>query len=83
MIDKMAILCSSIPVFNAPSDLLTDLERSFYNHFIKRTTIDPFLSFLCAGTGEGVWPRKLNAEVVKIAVRRRVTWDGGRSVLCV
>jgi hypothetical protein len=27
--------------------------------------------------GEGVWPRKLNAEVVKIAVRRRVTWDGG------
>lgn len=33
--------------------------------------------------GEGVRPRKLNAEAVKIAVRRRVTWDGGRSVLCV
>jgi hypothetical protein len=52
MIDKMALLCSSIPLFNALSDLLTDLERSFYNHFIKRTAIDPFLGLLCAGTGD-------------------------------
>ena len=51
MIDKMALLCSSIPLINALSDLLTDLERSFYNHFIKCTTIDPFISFLCPGTG--------------------------------
>ncbi|KAF8539146.1 hypothetical protein BDD12DRAFT_839363 [Trichophaea hybrida] len=28
-------------------------------------------------------PRKLNSELVKVAVRKRVTWDGGRSVLCV
>ncbi|KAF8244386.1 hypothetical protein K440DRAFT_609685 [Wilcoxina mikolae CBS 423.85] len=30
-----------------------------------------------------VMPRKLNSELVKVAVRKRVTWDGGRSVLCV
>jgi len=52
MIDKMALLCSSIPLFNALSDLLTDLERSFYNHFIKRTASDPFLGIFCAGTGD-------------------------------
>jgi len=52
MIDKMALLCLSIPLLNPLSDLLTDLERSFYNHFIKRAAIDPFLSFLCAGTGD-------------------------------
>jgi len=54
MINKMALLCSSIPLFNALSDYLTDLERSFYNHFIKRTAIDPFLGFLCGGTGDFV-----------------------------
>jgi len=43
MIDKMALLCSSIPLFNALSDLLTVLERSFCNHFINRTAIDYFL----------------------------------------
>jgi len=52
MIDKMALLCSSIPLFNALSDLLTDLEHSFDNHFIKHTAIDPFLGILCAGTGD-------------------------------
>ena len=52
MIDKMAVLCSSIPLFNTLSDLLTDLERSSYNHFIKCTNIDPFLGFLCAVTGD-------------------------------
>jgi len=52
MIDKMALLCSNIPLFNAVSDLLADLERSFYNHFIKHTTIDPFLGCLGAGTGD-------------------------------
>jgi hypothetical protein len=52
MIDKMALPCSSIPLCCALSDLLTDLERSFYNHFINRTAIDPFLGFLCAGTGD-------------------------------
>jgi len=51
MIDKMALLCSSIPLFNALSDLLTDLQRSSYNHFIKRTAIDPFPAYVCAGTG--------------------------------
>ena len=50
MIDKMSFLCSSIPLFNALSDLLTELERPSYNHFIKHTPIDPFLGFLCAGT---------------------------------
>jgi hypothetical protein len=54
MIDKMAPLCSSIPLFNALSDLLTYLERSFYNHIIKDTAIDPFFGFLCAGTGDFV-----------------------------
>jgi len=49
--DKMALLCSSIPLFNALSDLLTDLEHSFYNHFIKLTAIDSFLGYLSAGTG--------------------------------
>ena len=52
MIDKMALLCSSIPLFNELSDLLTDLEDSFCNHFIKRTAIDSILSFVCAGTGD-------------------------------
>jgi hypothetical protein len=52
MIDKMALLCSSIPLFNAVSDHLTDLERSFYNHFVKCTAIDLFLGFRCAGTGD-------------------------------
>jgi hypothetical protein len=51
MIDKMALLCSRIPLFNALSDNLTDLERSFYNDFIKRTAIDPFLGLLYAETG--------------------------------
>ena len=51
MIDRMALLYSSIRFFNGLSDLLTDLQRSSYNHFIKRTAIDPFLGFLCAGTG--------------------------------
>jgi len=45
MIDKMALSCSSIPLFNALSDLLTDLERSFYNHFIKRSVIDHSSAF--------------------------------------
>ena len=48
----MALLCSRIPLFNALSDLLTDLERFFYNHFTRCTAIDPFLSILCAGTGD-------------------------------
>ena len=52
MIGKMALLYSNIPLFNALSDLLTDLERSFYNHFIKRTAIDTFLSSLCAVTSD-------------------------------
>jgi len=52
MIDKMALLCSSIPVFNALSHLLTDLERASYDRFIKCTAIDPFFGFLCVGTGD-------------------------------
>jgi hypothetical protein len=52
VIDKMALLCSSIPLFNALSDLLTDAKRYSNNHFIEHTTIDPFLRFLCAGTGD-------------------------------
>jgi hypothetical protein len=52
MMDKMALFCSSIPLFNALSDLLRDVERSFYNHFIKRTAIDPILGSLCSGTGD-------------------------------
>jgi len=43
MIDKMALLCSNIPVFNTLSDLLTDLMRSVRKHFIKRIAIDPVL----------------------------------------
>jgi len=54
MIDKKALLCSSIPLFNALSDHLTDRKRSFYNHFIKRTASDPFPGLLCAGTGDWV-----------------------------
>jgi len=46
MIDKMALLCSSIPLFNALPDLLTELECSFYNHFIIGTAIDWFLSIV-------------------------------------
>jgi hypothetical protein len=51
---KMALLCSGIPLFNALSDLLTDLEHSVYHHFIKRTAIDPFRGCLCAETGDFV-----------------------------
>jgi hypothetical protein len=54
VIDKMALLCSSIPLFNALSDLLTDAKRYSNNHFIERTTIDPFFRLLCAGTGDEV-----------------------------
>jgi len=51
MIENMALRCSSLPLFNAPSDLLTDPVCSCYTHIIKCTAINPFLSFLCAGTG--------------------------------
>jgi len=54
IIHKMALLCSSIPLFNALSNLLTDPERSILNHFIKCIAIDPFLGILCAGTGNWV-----------------------------
>jgi len=50
MIHKMALLCWRIPWITALSDLQKDLNRAFYNHFIKHTTIDSFLGFLCAGT---------------------------------
>jgi hypothetical protein len=46
----MSLLCLSIPLLHALSYLLTDLELSFYNRFMKCTAIDPFLSFLGAGT---------------------------------
>jgi len=52
MIDKMALLCSSIPMFNALSDYLTDLENSLNNHCIKRTAIDTLLSMICLGAGD-------------------------------
>jgi len=52
MIDQMALLYSSIPVFNTLSDLRTDLERSFPNHSIECTAIDRLLGVLCAGTGD-------------------------------
>jgi hypothetical protein len=52
MINKMALLCSSIPFIQRTSDLLTDLKRSFHNHFIKCTAIDLFFSLLYAGTGD-------------------------------
>jgi hypothetical protein len=50
IIYQMALHCSRIPLFNALSNLLTDLARSYYNHFIKYTAIDPFLSLFCTGT---------------------------------
>jgi len=50
--DKMTLLCSSIPLFKALSDLLTDLEGSFYNCFIKCTAIDPILGLPCEETGD-------------------------------
>lgn len=50
MIVKMELLLSSMPLFNARSNCLTYLERSFYYHFIKRTASDLFLAFLCAAT---------------------------------
>lgn len=54
MIDKMAPLCSSIPLFNTLSDLLTDSDASILNNFIKCIAIDPFLHILCADTGHWV-----------------------------
>jgi len=41
----MALLCWSIALINTLSDLLRDLDQSFYNHFIKCTAIDHSSAF--------------------------------------
>jgi len=51
MIDKVALLCSIIPIFNAHSDLLTDRQLSFYSSCIYPAAIDLFWGYLSAGTG--------------------------------
>jgi hypothetical protein len=48
----MPLLCSSIPLITAHSDLQTDVECALHNHLINLPTIDPFLGFLCVGTGD-------------------------------
>jgi hypothetical protein len=52
MVDKMPLVCSSMTLINALSDLLTDLKHSTYNDLIKRTAIDPMLGLVCAGTSD-------------------------------